>query len=191
MAHGLPLLIADGRRGGNADATSLDSTQQPYRAADRSSEGAAGTMATTMKTMSAAQRRRDHALKKMLEDRRRQLVYEVQAKIRDGRRDYTKEHEVLDEGESSEVDVQEEIEFSLIQMKAETLKKIDAALRRIGEGSYGVCFECGEKIAEARLRALPFAVRCRDCEEAREAAEWRERMMQRRVSSTPFVDMVN
>ncbi|MBY0493356.1 MAG: TraR/DksA C4-type zinc finger protein [Cyanobacteria bacterium] len=30
------------------------------------------------------------------------------------------------------------------------------------------CFECGEEIAEARLRALPFAVRCKDCEEALE-----------------------
>jgi len=148
-------------------------------------------MATTRKTEAAAHRRRDHALRKMLEDRRRQLVYEVQGKIRDGRRDYTKEREVLDEGESSEVDIQDEIEFALIEMKAETLKKIDAALRRIGEGTYGECFECGEEIPAARLRALPFAVRCKDCEEAREAAELRERMTQRRGSSALFVNMVN
>jgi RNA polymerase-binding transcription factor len=160
------------------------------RRTDRPSEGAAGIMATTTKTMAATNRRRDHELTRMLEDRRRQLVYEVQGKIRDGRRDSTKEHEVLEEGESSEVDVQEEIEFALIEMKAETLKMIDAALRRIGEGTYGECFECGEKISEARLRALPFAVRCRDCEEARELAKLRERLTQRRVSSTPFVNMV-
>jgi DnaK suppressor protein len=127
----------------------------------------------------------------MLEDRRRQLAYEVQGKIRDGRRDYTKEREVLDEGESSEVDIQDEIEFALIEMKAETLKKIDAALRRIGEATYGECFECGEAIPAARLRALPFAVRCKDCEEAREAAELRERMTQRRGASALFVNMVN
>jgi len=148
-------------------------------------------MATTSKTMAATNSKRNHELTKMLEDRRRQLVYEVQGKIRNGRRDYTKEDGVLDEGESSELDVQEEIEFALIQLKAETLKKIDAALRRIGEGTYGECFECGENIPEARLRALPFAVRCKDCEEAREVAEWRERMTQRRVSSTPFVNIVN
>jgi DnaK suppressor protein len=148
-------------------------------------------MATTTKTMAATNGRRDHELRKMLEDRRRELVYEVQGKIRDGRRDYNKEREVLDEGESSEVDIQEEIEFALIEMKAETLKKIDAALRRIGEGTYGECFECGEEIPAARLRALPFAVRCKDCEEAREAAELRERMTQRRGSSALFVNMVN
>jgi RNA polymerase-binding transcription factor DksA len=54
-------------------------------------------------------------------------------------------------------------------MKAETLnKRINEALNRLEEGKYGYCFECGEEISEARLRALPFAVRCKDCEEARE-----------------------
>ena len=148
-------------------------------------------MAMTTKTMVATNGSRNHELRKMLEDRRLELVYEVQSKVRAGRRDYTKEREVLDEGESSEVDVQEEIGFALIEMKAETLKKIDAALRRIGEGTYGECFECGEEIPAARLRALPFAVRCKDCEEAREAAESRERMSQHRGSLAPFVDMVN
>ena len=46
---------------------------------------------------------------------------------------------------------------------------------RLEEGNYGYCFECGDEIAEQRLRALPFAVRCKDCEEAREVAEQRER----------------
>ena len=95
-------------------------------------------------------------------------------------------------GESSEVDIQEDIEFALIQMKSETLNKINEALRRLDEGTYGNCFECGDGIAEARLRALPFAVRCKDCEEARETAEQRERMLaQKRGSSTLFFDMSN
>ena len=49
------------------------------------------------------------------------------------------------------------------------------ALARLEQGNYGNCFDCGEEIAEKRLRALPFAVRCKDCEEARENAEQRER----------------
>ena len=53
-------------------------------------------------------------------------------------------------------------------------------------------FRSAEKNAEARLRALPFALRCKDCEEARETAEQRERMMaQKRGSSTLFFDMSN
>jgi DnaK suppressor protein len=96
---------------------------------------------------------------------------------------------VLDQGESSEVDTQGDIEFALIQMKAETLNKIDVALQRLDEGTYGVCFECGDEIAHQRLRALPFAVRCKDCEEARETAEQRERIMARRGSSSLVLEV--
>src|SRR5688572_23564029 len=151
-------------------------------------------MATTTKTKAAtkAATSRYTELRKMLEDRRRELMSEVQGKIRDVRADNMKDREVLDQGESSEVDIQEDIEFALIQMKSETLTKIDAAIRRLGEGTYGDCFECGDEISEARLRALPFAVRCKDCEEARENAEQRERMAARRSgSSALFFDMSN
>jgi DnaK suppressor protein len=77
-------------------------------------------------------------------------------------------------------------------MKSETLTKINEALQRLEEGTYGNCFECGDEISEARLRALPFAVRCKDCEEARETAERRARVVaQRRGSSALFFDMSN
>ena len=104
-------------------------------------------------------------------------------------RDFGKVNDVFDAGESSEADIQEDIEFALIQMKAETLQKINEALARLEDGKYGFCFECGDEIAEQRLRALPFAVRCKDCEEAREVAEQRERSSQRRGSSSLFYDM--
>ena len=62
-------------------------------------------------------------------------------------------------------------------MKSETLNKINEALGRLEGNTYGDCFECGDEIAEPRLRALPFAVRCKDCEEARESAEQRARVL--------------
>ena len=134
-------------------------------------------------------------LKHMLEERRREIQAEVQGKMRDVRAEGTwggKQNEVFDAVESSEADIQDEIEFALIQMKSETLNKINDALVRLEQGDYGNCFECGEEIAEKRLRALPFAVRCKDCEEARETAEQRERQMaQKRGSSTLFFDMSN
>jgi DnaK suppressor protein len=130
-------------------------------------------------------------LKRMLEERQRELTHEVQGRIRGVRADGAeKPHEVMDQGETSEVDIQEDIELALIQMKAETLNKINEALARLETGRYGFCFECGEEITEARLRALPFAVRCKDCEEARENAMNRERMLsQRRGSSSLFYDL--
>ena len=137
------------------------------------------------------QRTRYADLKQILEDRRREIVSEVQGRIRDVRAESStsKVNDVFDAGESSEADIQEDIEFALIQMEAETLQKINEALARLEDGKYGFCFECGDEIAEQRLRALPFAVRCKDCEEAREVAEQRERSSQRRGSSSLFYDM--
>jgi DnaK suppressor protein len=149
-------------------------------------------MATTKSTKTATKSSRYRELKKMLEDRRRELMTEVQGRIRDVRSDNGKERDVLDQGESSEVDIQEDIEFALIQMKSETLNKVNEALRRLDENTYGNCFECGDEISEARLRALPFAVRCKDCEQERETAAQRERLLaQRRGSSNLFFDMPN
>ena len=149
-------------------------------------------MATTTKTKVAAKTSRYNELKKMLEHRRRELTNQVQGKIRDARSDSSKDREVLDQGDSSEIDIQDDIEFALIQMKSETLGKVIEALRRLDENTYGNCFECGDEITEARLRALPFAVRCKECEEQRETAERRERVQaQRRGSSALFFDMSN
>jgi DnaK suppressor protein len=143
----------------------------------------AGTKATS----------RYQELKQMLEERQREIQAEVQGKMRDVRSEgswSSKQNEVLDAVESSEADIQDEIEFALIQMKSETLNKINDALARLEQGDYGNCFECGEEIAEKRLRALPFAVRCKECEEAREVAQQRERQMAaRRGSSSLFLDM--
>jgi DnaK suppressor protein len=117
---------------------------------------------------------------------------EVHGKIRDVRAEGANNPTtgVLDAAETSEADIQDDIEFALIQMKAETLNKIDEALRRLEEGTFGYCFECGEEISERRLRALPFALRCKDCEEAREIAQQRERLQaQRRGTSALFLDV--
>ena len=94
-------------------------------------------------------------LSKMLLERRSQLQAEVQGKMRDVRAEGAsgKMSEVFDAVESSEADIQEDIEFALIQMKSETLTKVNDALARLEHGNYGYCFECGEEIAEKRLRA--------------------------------------
>ncbi len=141
----------------------------------------------------AAPRSRYTELKRMLEDRRREIQAEVQGKMRGVREEGSwggKLNEVLDAVESAEADIQEDLEFALVQMKTETLNKINDALSRLEQGTYGNCFDCGDEIAEKRLRALPFAVRCKDCEEAREVAEKRERQLAaRRGASSLFSDM--
>ncbi len=53
------------------------------------------------------------------------------------------------------------------------LKKIDLALKKIEEGTYGECESCGEDIAVARLMARPVAQLCIDCKTEQESMEKR------------------
>ena len=56
-----------------------------------------------------------------------------------------------------------ENELSLIHNEEAILADVQGALERIEDGTYGVCAECGGKIAEARLEALPYTPYCIEC----------------------------
>lgn len=130
-------------------------------------------------------------LKQMLEARRLEIIGEVQHKMRDTRLEHAASPmpDVLDEAEASEMDIQGDIEFAVLQMKTETLHRITEALDRLDDGSFGYCYECGTEIATPRLRALPFAVRCTECEAERESAIEREQMVEaRRTPGSLFTD---
>ena len=150
-------------------------------------------MKVTQQARERMSRSRYRELKQMLVERRNEIQAEVQGKMRGVREEGTwggKLNEVLDAVESAEADIQEDLEFALVQMKSETLNKITDALTRLEQGDYGYCFDCGEEIGEKRLRALPFAVRCKDCEQAREVAEARQRQISsRRGVSSLFLDV--
>jgi DnaK suppressor protein len=113
-------------------------------------------------------RERYQVLKDMLETRRQ----EIQDKLRSLRETLPNEiTNVRDAEEQSVHDFVQDVELALMEMKSETLQKIDDALRRLEEGSYGTCAECGREISEARLRALPFALLCIEDQERVEEAE--------------------
>ena len=58
--------------------------------------------------------------------------------------------------------------MSILQIRAQSVRRIDEALTRLAADQYGTCAVCGLAISERRLRALPFAVRCTRCEDRRE-----------------------
>ena len=119
---------------------------------------------------------RKRELRAILMGRRLEVAGGIRKKIHDVRAEGAEQHNSKAVRNSMDIasdDIQEDIELLLIQMRADTLNRIDQALGRLDQGLYGRCLEaeCGEEISESRLRALPFAVRCKDCEEARETAE--------------------
>jgi DnaK suppressor protein len=80
---------------------------------------------------------------------------------------------VKDDGDVSHFDQSEKIHYSMLGNIRETIRKIDTALERLNSGDYGVCEECGEEIDLARLKIIPYALYCRDCQEARELQQKR------------------
>jgi RNA polymerase-binding transcription factor len=100
---------------------------------------------------------------------------------------------VMDAEEFSLAAEEQGIGFSLLQLTSQTVQGIEAALRRLEAGTFGMCTECRAWIPDARLRAVPFAVLCLACQEkndpvqgpmAREAAaDENPRIVARRTAS--------
>ena len=131
-----------------------------------------------MRKVTVGDRKRYEVLSEMLRDREA----EIKNKLRLLREVLpTESTQVKDAEEQSMEDFVLGMDFALMEMESETLRKIDEALRRLEEGTYGDCSECGQRIAEARLKALPFANTCRECQEHREELAESERPHPRSV----------
>ncbi|MDP2498344.1 MAG: TraR/DksA C4-type zinc finger protein [Candidatus Palauibacterales bacterium] len=76
---------------------------------------------------------------------------------------------MADEGTDA---MEREKKFMLASQEGELLYQIDEALRRMyrNEDEYGICQECGDRIARERLDAIPYADLCIDCQEKEEGA---------------------
>lgn len=69
------------------------------------------------------------------------------------------------EDSTAQVSTERELEFALDARETDELAMVDAALRRIEDGSYGLCVDCGVQIPAARLHAAPEAARCIGCQQ--------------------------
>lgn len=63
-----------------------------------------------------------------------------------------------------------EVGVSVLELTSQTVRSIESALARLEAGAYGTCTDCNSPISSVRLRALPFADRCRACQEKRDSA---------------------
>lgn len=116
---------------------------------------------------------RKESLRRLLVKRREGIVKEAQSEIAKYIKGENRQlvETALDDGDWSVIDLSEDINLRKLGAHRQTLLKIDTALRKLREGTYGVCEDCGEEIEALRLKVLPFAVCCRDCQERREELE--------------------
>jgi DnaK suppressor protein len=112
----------------------------------------------------------NHSRTNELRDHLRRYVEQLEALIRQSKRGL-REHESPAGSESSFEAFQgggDGTDPILLDSYTRTLQQVRVALARLDHGEYGRCTECGADIATARLLALPFASRCRPCEERNE-----------------------
>jgi DnaK suppressor protein len=108
-------------------------------------------------------------IKDMLVKMREELVQEIARRTK-----ATTEAGVQDIGDILDSVSEErtrELDMILTDREKRKLHQIDEALDRIEESTYGLCEDCGVKIPKARLKVLPFARYCVECQEKTEREE--------------------
>jgi DnaK suppressor protein len=92
----------------------------------------------------------------------------------------------LDIGDLSQLDFDENIDYTLLNMQIERLREVEDALDRLEEGTYGICEECGAAIKLERLKILPFTTYCVQCQERREKMGQGSKLKQVRKEEEEF-----
>jgi DnaK suppressor protein len=117
----------------------------------------------------------------MADDKRRNDLQAILRRLRDEtyegiaryRQDQSQEKESSpgDEMDAARASAAVDTHANLIDRAESRLRLIDEALARVDNGTYGICADCGDEIGLQRLKVLPFAVRCVDCESRRSRSE--------------------
>lgn len=117
-------------------------------------------MATTTKRTS----NRRTALARSLRAQRTELLRHLHT----DRQNVLVEAEPEDEGGRATRTLLEDWAVGTLERKQQLLREIEAALKRLEAGRYGLCEGCEVSIPERRLRALPWARFCLECAERRQ-----------------------
>jgi DnaK suppressor protein len=117
--------------------------------------------------------KRHELLKKLLLKKRNEVVNGLEAQM--GRR-LTREtgqkiDSAMDSADQSALDIDQGIDYSLLEMKYEQYKDIADAFRKLQNNTYGLCEECGEEIDIKRLQVNPLARYCISCKTKKEELE--------------------
>ena len=123
--------------------------------------------------ISKATQKRHELLKKLLLKKRNEVVEGLEARM--GRRLVPeagqKIDSAMDSADLSSQDMDQGIDYSLLEMKYEQYKDIADAFRKLQNNTYGLCEECGEEIDIKRLQVNPLARYCITCKTRKEEIE--------------------
>jgi DnaK suppressor protein len=115
-------------------------------------------------------RKRDQErIKKELLKRKRELLGQALDPRDDDLR--SERENLLDTGDVASQEVTQSFKIRLREREEKLLKKIDLALSRVDDGTFGVCDDCGESIEIKRLVARPVTTLCIDCKSLQEEKE--------------------
>lgn len=114
-------------------------------------------------------------VRKKLIGMRQDILLEAKAEVDHILSEEDKYNGVSDDGDFADVAFRDAMQAAKLNRHQAQLKDIDEALRKIEEGTYGICDECEGEIPLGRLNAMPFALRCVDCQEKHEMMSSSER----------------
>ena len=123
--------------------------------------------------LSGALQKRNELLKKLLLKKRNEVVegLELQMGRRLTRETGQKIDSAMDSADQSALDMDQGIDYSLLEMKYEQYKDIADAFRKLQNNTYGLCEECGGEISIKRLEVNPLARYCIECKTRKEEIE--------------------
>jgi DnaK suppressor protein len=110
----------------------------------------------------------EHFKKKLLEAKNQILNSGVLSNYEDL---HIQSDDLADEADLASNTINQQVSFSIRDREMNKLRRIDAALGRIEDGSYGYCLESGEEIEAKRLETQPWAEFCLEVAEEREREE--------------------
>lgn len=112
---------------------------------------------------------RHRKMKEILLAEKRRLWTELRGELFAGQDKLHTQFEIpQDVGDMSIMDVLADTGLAVTEILRKKLSGMDAAERKLAQGSYGICEDCGENIGEERLRVQPYAVCCVSCQQKRE-----------------------
>lgn len=115
--------------------------------------------------------KRKERLKKSLLDRKRRLWGGLRDDLfRKLGKDYNAQFDIPNDLEDlSVIDHIEDLGLGVSDIRKEELVRIDESLRKLDQGTYGVCERCGTNIEDERLEVEPYAMHCVNCQKVVEA----------------------